>query len=54
MSAEQLVQLLLLIVLCIERLIKNSKHCKSKCCGIEMEQDNTSPRHKPTEMQERV
>lgn len=44
MDAEQLVQLILLVCLAIERLFKNSKRCKSKCCCIEVEQDNMSPR----------
>jgi hypothetical protein len=44
MDAEQLVQLILLICLALERVFKNSKRCKSKCCCIEIEQDNMSPK----------
>jgi hypothetical protein len=46
METEQLVQLLLLIGLLLERIIKNSKHFKSKCCCIEIEQENMSPKPK--------
>lgn len=50
MDAEQLVQLILLVCLAIERLFKNSKRCKSKCCCIEVEQESMSPRAKSIEV----
>ena len=49
METEQLVQLLLLIGLLLERIIKNSKHFRSKCCCIEIEQENMSPKPKTKE-----
>lgn len=50
MDAEQLVQLILLVCLAIERLFKNSKRFKSKCCCIEVEQESMSPRAKSIEV----
>ena len=50
MDAEQLVQLILLVCLAIERLLKNSKRCKSKCCCTELEQESMSPRAKSIEV----
>ena len=44
MEAGQLISLVLLVCLAIERMLKNSKHCKSKCCCMEIEQDNASPK----------
>jgi len=44
METEQLISLILLVCLAIERMLKNSRHCKSKCCCMEIEQDNVSPK----------
>ena len=40
MEIEQLIQIILLVGLILERLFKNARHCKSKCCCVEIEQDN--------------
>jgi hypothetical protein len=44
MDIQQVISLILLLCLAVERILKNSKHCKSKCCGMEIEQNNMSPR----------
>jgi len=44
MDTEQLITLILLLCLAVERILKNSKHCKSRCCGVEIEQSNMSPK----------
>jgi hypothetical protein len=44
MDTQQIISLILLLCLAVERILKNSKTCKSKCCGIEIEQNNMSPK----------
>jgi hypothetical protein len=50
MDTQQIISLILLLCLAVERILKNSKTCKSKCCGIEIEQNNMSPRAQPIEI----
>lgn len=44
MEIEQFISFILLLCLAVERILKNSKSCKSKCCGVEIEQNNMSPK----------
>jgi hypothetical protein len=50
MDTQQIITLILLLCLAIERILKNSKSCKSKCCGVEIEQNNMSPKSIETVM----
>lgn len=46
MDTATLINLLLTTILVIERLLKQTKHCKSKCCCIEIDTELQSPKRK--------
>jgi hypothetical protein len=44
MEIANLIQIIVLITLFIERFLKHTKKFKSKCCGLEMEREQFSPK----------
>lgn len=45
METEQIIQIVILLALMFERIIKNTKSFKSKCCCVEVEQSQFSPKN---------
>ena len=46
METTNLVTLVIVCILAIERMIKQSKHCRSKCCCVEIDTEMRSPSNK--------